>query len=327
MTNTVLVTGGAGYIGSHAVKLLRDRGDSVVVIDNLSYGHKDALPMDVPFYEGDIADAPLLATIFKTHRIDAVMHFAAFTYVGESMTEPLKYYRNNFAAPLTLIQATLDSGCRKFIFSSTCATYGEPDYVPIDELHPQRPINPYGKSKLMLETALTDCGRAFGLQSVFLRYFNVAGADPNGCIGEEHNPETHLIPLVIDAALGKRESVSVFGTDYDTPDGTCIRDYVHVVDLCDAHLLALDYLNASKPSAAFNLGTGAGFSVREIINAVKAVSGKPVRVIETARRPGDPPKLIANSKKAKDILGWSPKYDDVRVTVETAWNYHRQRRG
>ena len=319
---TLLVTGGAGYIGSHTVKHLLERGEKIVVLDNLVFGHLDALPLDrVTFVKGDMADAVLIEKLFAEHKPEAVLHFAAFAYVGESVTDPIKYYRNNVAAPLVVLDAMQRHGTRKFIFSSTCATYGNPQKMPMDETHPQEPVNAYGASKLMLERVLKDCEIAFGLKSVFLRYFNASGCDPEGAIGEDHNPETHLIPRVLMAATGEIESITVFGEDYDTPDGTCIRDYIHVVDLASAHALALDHLRAGKESTAVNLGTGRGFSVREIINTAEAVTGKRIPVTYGPRRAGDPPQLICAPAKAKAVLGWEAQYKDPRSHIEHAWKW------
>ena len=318
---SILVTGGAGYIGSHCVAALLERGEDVVVVDDLSKGHKAALKGG-RLYVGDVGDAAFLDTVFSKERIDAVIHFAAYSLVGESMTVPDRYFRNNCMAGLTLIQTMVAHKVPYLVFSSTAATFGEPDYTPIDEAHPQLPTNPYGESKLIVEKMLRWCDAAYGLKYVPLRYFNVAGAAPDGSIGEDHRPESHLIPLILQVAQGKREKLSLFGTDYPTPDGTCIRDYIHVCDLIDAHFLALDYLRAGNPSAAFNLGNGKGFSNREIIEAARRVTGHPIPVTEEGRRPGDPAVLIASSRKAMDVLGWKPKYTDVEDIIATAWNWH-----
>ena len=323
MTSTpksILVVGGAGYIGSHTVRMLADQGLSVIVLDNLVYGHRDAIVNDsVVLVEGDLGDDDTLERLFTEHDIDGVMHFAAFAYVGESVTDPSKYYDNNVARPITLLNAMRRHGCNKFIFSSTCATYGNPDYVPMDENHVQNPINPYGMSKLMLERVLADYDYAYELRYVALRYFNAAGASSDGIIGEDHDPETHLIPLVLDAADGRREHITVFGTDYPTPDGTCIRDYIHILDLARAHVLALDYLRQNKPSFACNLGTGVGHSVKEVIDVAEAVTGKKVPVVYGDRRDGDPPELVAAPAKAKEILGWEAEYKDLHEVIRTAW--------
>jgi UDP-glucose 4-epimerase len=324
---TVLVTGGAGYIGSHAVKALLQAGYQVLILDNLVYGHRDLVEqvLQVKLIEGDIEDRPLLDHLFQTHKIEAVMHFSAYAYVGESVTDPDKYYRNNVVATLTLLEAMLAASIKKFVFSSTCATYGVPKFIPITEDHPQNPINPYGATKLMVERILSDFDVAYGLKSVCFRYFNAAGADPSGLLGEDHNPETHLIPLVLQTALGQRQSISIFGTDYPTPDGTCIRDYIHVSDLADAHILGLEYLLKGGESNVFNLGNGNGFSVREVIAAAQEVTGRNISVQECDRRPGDPPSLIGSSEKARKILGWQPIYPDIKDIVTHAWNWHQKR--
>lgn len=319
---TILVTGGAGYIGSHTVRMLVKTGYSVIVLDNLVYGHVDAIvDHQAQLIEGELSDAELLNRIFEEHSIYAVMHFAAYTYVGESVEQPAKYYTNNFAAPLILLECMLKHNCSYFIFSSTCATYGDPEYVPMDEKHPQKPINPYGSSKYFLERVLSDYDKAYGIKSIMLRYFNAAGADEDGMIGEDHDPETHLIPLVLQAAQGLRDNITIYGTDYDTPDGTCIRDYIHVNDLADAHLLALEYLFAGNDSTAFNLGTGQGASVREVISAAETAAGLKVRVVEGERRAGDPPRLVASPSKAKEILGWQPKYTQLEDIIRSAWQF------
>lgn len=324
---TILVTGGAGYIGSHAVQALLKAGYQVVILDNLVYGHRDLVEqvLQVKLIIGDIEDRSLLDDLFQTYEIAAVMHFSAYAYVGESVTNPAKYYRNNVVATLTLLEAMLAASIKNFVFSSTCATYGVPKFIPITEDHPQNPINPYGSTKLMVERILSDFDVAYGLKSVCFRYFNAAGADPSGLLGEDHHPETHLIPLVLQTALGKRESISIFGTDYSTPDGTCIRDYIHVNDLADAHVLGLEYLLQSGESDVFNLGNGNGFSVREIIAAAKEVTDINIPVQECNRRPGDPPVLIGSSDKAKSILGWQPQYPEIKDIVSHAWNWHRKR--
>lgn len=327
MTTTILVTGGAGYIGSHAVKALAQQGYNVVILDNLVYGHQDIInsAFDAKLIVGDIGDRSLLDQIFAEHSIQAVMHFAAYAYVGESVQNPAKYYRNNVVGTLTLLEAMLAAEVNKIVFSSTCATYGVPETVPIDENQPQAPINPYGMSKLMVEKLLADFDNAYGLKSVIFRYFNAAGADPDGLLGEDHNPETHLIPLVLLTALGQRESINVFGTDYPTPDGSCIRDYIHVSDLADAHVLGIKYLLNSGDSQIFNLGNGNGFSVKEVIETARTVTGQPIPVEECDRRPGDPPILVGSSEKAQEILGWKPKYSKLQDMIGTAWNWHQKR--
>ena len=316
----ILVVGGAGYIGSHTVRQLIDGGRKVVVLDNLVYGHRESLVDDgVIFVEGDLGDRETLDRVFAAHDIAAVMHFAAFAYVGESVTEPAKYYQNNLAAPLVLLDAMREHGCNIFIFSSTCATYGNPEYVPIDEQHPQNPINPYGASKLMLERVLADYSHAYGLKYAALRYFNASGCSLDGKIGEDHNPETHLIPLVLEAAAGTRPHITVFGTDYPTPDGSCIRDYIHVDDLARAHILAIDKLDAGAESFQCNLGTGIGHSVKELIAAAEQVTGSTIPVVYGERRPGDPPELVAAPAKAKELLGWEAEYKDLEMILKTAW--------
>ncbi len=330
MTNpTILVTGGAGYIGSHAVLALRESGYEVVILDNLIYGHRDIVEtvLKVEFIEGDIADRALLNQIFKTREFAAVMHFAAYAYVGESMGQPAKYYRNNVAGTLTLLEAMCDAGIKNFVFSSTCATYGVPQQIPIPENEPKQPINPYGMSKLMVEHILDDFDRAYGLRSVRFRYFNAAGADPQGRLGEDHTPETHLIPLILLTALGKRESISIYGTDYDTPDGTCIRDFIHVTDLAQAHVLGLEYLLKGGNTEVFNLGNAQGFSIKEVIEAARTVTGHPIPVTLAERRPGDPGTLVGSGEKAKQILGWQPQYPDLETILKHAWQWHQKRQG
>jgi UDP-glucose 4-epimerase len=327
--STVLVTGGAGYIGSHAVLALHQAGYRVIVLDNLVYGHRDLIEkaLKVDFMEGDIGDRLLLNNLFQQYSIDAVMHFAAYAYVGESVNNPAKYYRNNVVGTLTLLEAMVAAGVNKIVFSSTCATYGVPKTVPISEDHPQAPINPYGTSKLMVEQILQDFDVAYGLKSVRFRYFNAAGADPEGRLGEDHNPETHLIPLVLQTALGLRESISVFGTDYSTPDGTCIRDYIHVSDLADAHVLGINHLLQGGSSEVFNLGNGNGFSVKQVIEAARTVTGQPIPVIEGDRRPGDPSALVGSAVKAREVLGWAPQYSDIEDMIRHAWAWHQHRHG
>lgn len=324
---TILVTGGAGYIGSHAVLALQQAGYGVIVLDNLVYGHRDIVEkvLQVELVIGDTGDRPLLDQVFATHRIDAVMHFAAYAYVGESVSDPEKYYRNNFVGTLTLLEAMRSASVNRFVFSSTCATYGVPNTVPIPEDHSQNPINPYGATKLMIERVLQDFDKAYDFKSVCFRYFNAAGADPNGRLGEDHNPETHLIPLVLLTALGKRESVSIFGTDYPTPDGTCIRDYIHVTDLAQAHVLGLEYLMKGGETAVFNLGNGNGFSVKEVIETARQITGHPIPAVERDRRPGDPPALVGSSDRARTLLGWNPQYADLNQILTHAWNWHQRR--
>jgi UDP-glucose 4-epimerase len=317
----ILVTGGAGYIGSHCVAALVERGAEVVVVDNLSKGHRQALKGG-KLYVGDVGDRAFLEHVFQSESIDAVIHFAAFSLVGESMQIPEVYFRNNVTAGLSLIETMIAHKVPYLVFSSTAATFGEPEHVPIVETDRQLPTNPYGESKLIVEKMLKWCDSAHGLKYCALRYFNVAGAWHDGSIGEDHRPESHLIPLILQVAQGKREKLSLFGTDYPTKDGTCVRDYIHVEDLIDAHMLALDYLQAGNPSAAFNLGNGQGFSNREIIQAAREVTGHPIPVVEEGRRPGDPATLIASSKKAMDVLGWQPKYTRVEDIIATAWKWH-----
>ncbi len=327
--STILVTGGAGYIGSHAVLALKQAGYEVVVLDNLVYGHRELVEdvLKVELVMGDTCDHPLLDQLFATRNIAAVMHFAAYAYVGESVTEPAKYYHNNFVGTLTLLEAMLAASVKTFVFSSTCATYGVPNAVPIPENHPQNPINPYGATKLMIERVLQDFDRAYDFKSVCFRYFNAAGADPEGRLGEDHNPETHIIPLVLQTALGKRESVSIFGTDYPTPDGTCIRDYIHVADLAQAHVLGLDYLLKGGETTVFNLGNGNGFSVKEVIEAAQQITGRKIKTVECDRRPGDPPALVGSSDRARTVLGWNPQYADLHTIISHAWNWHQKRHG
>lgn len=318
---SILVTGGAGYIGSHCVAALIDRGVDVIVVDDLSKGHRESLKGG-RLYVGSVADKEFLRGVFERESIEAVIHFAAFSLVGESMTVPEQYFRNNVTAGLSLIETMIEFKVPYLVFSSTAATFGEPERVPIEENDRQFPTNPYGESKLMVEHMLKWCDQAHGLKYCALRYFNVAGARPDGSIGEDHRPETHLIPLILQVAQGKRDKLSLFGTDYPTKDGTCVRDYIHVDDLIDAHVLALDYLRAGNPSTAFNLGNGQGFSNREIVEAARRVTGHPIPVTEEDRRPGDPAVLIASSQKAVEVLGWQPKYTDVEDIIATAWRWH-----
>lgn len=313
----ILITGGAGYIGSHTVRLLIARGHDITVLDNLCYGHKAAVPAD-RLVVADLADA---ARLVEGAGFDAVIHFAAFAYVGESVTDPAKYYTNNLLGSLTLLDACRKHGVGKFVFSSTCATYGVPTSVPITEDEKQQPINPYGNTKLAFERAIADYATAYPFGYCTLRYFNAAGASPDGIIGEDHDPETHLIPLVFQAAMGKRPHVEIFGTDYPTSDGTCVRDYIHVDDLAEAHALALDRLEPGV-QLRYNVGIGRGYSVREVIRTAEAVSGLKVPVKEGHRRPGDPAELVANADKIRRELGWRPRYPELRGIMETAWNWH-----
>jgi len=326
---TILVTGGAGYIGSHAVLALKKAGYEVLILDNLVYGHRDLVEqvLKVELIEGDTGNRDLLDKLFKSRNIAAVMHFSAYAYVGESVSDPAKYYRNNVIGTITLLEAMLAASVKKFVFSSTCATYGVPEIVPIPEDHPQNPINPYGATKLMVERILSDFNEAYDFKSVRFRYFNAAGADPSGLLGEDHNPETHLIPLVLQTALGKRESISIFGTDYPTSDGTCVRDYIHVSDLADAHVLGLEYLLKGGDSTFFNLGNGSGFSVKEVIETARKITGKEIKAVECDRRPGDPPALIGSAKKARTILGWQPQYTSIKDIMTHAWEWHQKRHG
>ena len=323
MTKPILVTGGAGYIGSHVCKALSKAGYTPVTYDSLEYGHEWAVKWG-PLEVGDIQDRTRLDQVIEKYRPEAVMHFAAYAYVGESVENPGKYYRNNVAGTLTLLEALRDNGIKNIIFSSTCATYGIPEYIPLTEEHPQNPINPYGSGKLMIEKMLQDFDTAHGIKSVSLRYFNAAGADPDGDIGEDHTPETHLIPLVLDVALGRSEMIKIFGTDYDTPDGTCIRDYIHVSDLADAHVLALEYLRKKGKTDFFNLGNGNGFSVKEVVDASRVLTGKKIPSKSWERRPGDPAVLIGSSDKARRVLGWRPEYRQMEMIVETAWEWVRK---
>lgn len=318
----IIVCGGAGYIGSHTVRELYRSGYEVLVLDNLIKGHREAIG-DISLVEVDINDKPSLKQVFQKHKFAAVMHFAAYSLVGESVAEPALYYRNNVLGTLNLLEVMLAHGVKRIIFSSTAAVYGEPKEVPITEEHPTRPTNPYGATKLAVEEMLRWFDQAYGLKYISLRYFNACGADESGEIGEDHTPETHLIPLVLQTALGKLPEIRIFGTDYPTPDGTCIRDYIHVNDLAEAHILALEKLLADGQSAVYNLGNGNGFSVREVIRAAEEVVGKPIKVVEGERRPGDPAVLVASSERIKRELGWQPKYQGLKEIIETAWKWHQ----
>lgn len=319
----ILVVGGAGYIGSHMTKLLLDCGHEAVVMDNLSSGFRDAVPGG-EFIKGDLCDRALLDALFSTRRIDGVMHFASFIQVGESVAHPSEYYRNNVANTINLLDAMERHGVKRLIFSSSAAIFGEPRRVPIDEEHPKAPTNPYGRSKWMVEEILADYERAYGLPHTCLRYFNAAGADPSGKLGERHDPETHLIPLALQAAAGRIPSIKVFGSDYDTPDGTCIRDYIHVTDLCRAHLLAMERLMDGAESRAYNLGNGSGFSVREVIDAARRVTARPIAVLEASRREGDPVRLVADAARARRELGWQPQYAALDTIIAHAWAWEQQ---
>jgi len=318
---TVLVTGGAGYVGSHTCKVLAGAGWTPVTYDNLSRGHRDAVRWG-PLVVGDLADRDKLRSAIDRYAPDAIVHFAAYTYVGESVGDPALYYRNNVTGSLALIESAVEAGVRNMVFSSTAATYGNPRYMPLDEDHATQPINPYGRSKLVVEQMLDDADQAYGLRSVALRYFNAAGADPDGEIGEDHDPETHAIPLAIQAALGQRPPFQVFGTDYQTRDGTAIRDYVHVMDLAAAHVRALEYLGKGGATTRCNLGTGSGTSVRELLDAVGRVAGRPVPHVAAPRREGDPAVLVASADRAKAVLGWQPRFAELDRIVETAWRWH-----
>jgi len=318
----VLVTGGAGYIGSHTVKELVKEGHHVVVLDNLSKGHRKAVPESILFEEADIADADRLNAVFRKYDIEAVVHFAAFSLVGESMVDPAQYFRNNVAGSLSLFEAMVKNKIKYIVFSSTAAVYGEPVCCPIMESESKSPTNNYGMSKLMIEQILHSFDAAYGLKHISLRYFNAAGADLSGDIGEDHEPETHLIPLVLKTALGQRDKVLVFGTDYPTSDGTCVRDYIHVTDLADAHILALDFLQKERRSDTFNLGNGQGFSVKEVIDTACSITGRKIPYENTARRAGDPAVLVAGSEKIKNELGWEPKFQDLDTIIEAAWKWH-----
>lgn len=317
---TILVTGGAGYIGSHCCAILTERGYNVVVLDNLAKGHREAVE-GMKLYVGDIADSEITDRVFTENHIDGVMHFAAFSLVGESMKEPYIYYKNNVAGTLELLNAMVKHGVKRIVFSSTAATFGEPAEMPISETTPQNPINTYGDTKLAIERMLLRFGGAYGLQSVRLRYFNVAGAHESGKIGEDHSPETHLIPIILQVAAGKREKLTLYGDDYPTPDGTCVRDYIHVCDLIDAHILAFEYMDKTGESNDFNLGSGGGFSNKQILETARRVTGKPIPAEIGPRRAGDPPTLIASSAKAESVLGWKRRFD-IDGMISTAWKWH-----
>lgn len=320
---TILVLGGAGYIGSHTVKELCDAGENVVVADCLATGHKEAVNKKARFYKGDIRDGAFLDEIFTKEKIDVVMHFCAFSLVGESVVDPIKYYDNNMGGAIMLLKKMHEHGLNKIVFSSTAAVYGEPERVPIMENDKTEPTNPYGETKLSMEKMFKWASKAYGINFVSLRYFNASGADQTGFIGEDHNPETHLIPLILQVPLGKRKFISIFGTDYPTPDGTCIRDYIHVTDLAQAHILAAKYLMAGNNSDIFNLGNGVGFSVKEVIETARKVTGHPIPAKEEGRRAGDPAQLIASSAKAREILGWKPEHDSLEEIIASAWKWHK----
>lgn len=320
---TTLVLGGAGYIGSHMVKRLLEKGETPVVVDNLVTGHRAAVDPQAKFYEGDLADQDFMRNVFKENPdIDVVIHFGAYSLVPESMKKPLKYFDNNVTGLIKLLEVMKEVGVNKLVFSSSAATYGIPDKMPIKETDPQNPINPYGESKLMMEKIMHWADEAYGMKFVALRYFNVAGAWPDGSIGEDHNPETHLMPIILQVVQGKRDKLQIYGDDYNTPDGTNIRDYVHPIDLADAHILAADYLRNGNSSDAFNLGSSTGFSNLEMLKAAREVTGKEIPAEIAGRRGGDPDTLIAASDKARRVLGWNPQYDDVHKLIETAWKWH-----
>lgn len=321
---SILVVGGAGYIGSHMVKRLIEQGQEVVVVDNLSTGHRKAVDEKARFYEGDIRNHVFLKGVFDRENIDTVVHFAAFSIVPESMEKPLKYFDNNTTGMVALLEEMRDHDVKRIIFSSTAATYGVPEKSPIEENDRQAPINPYGESKLMMEKIIRWADQAYGIKFVALRYFNVAGAYPDGSIGEDHGPETHLTPIILQVAAGQRDQLKIFGDDYNTPDGTNVRDYVHVLDLVDAHILAINYLKAGNDSDVFNLGSSTGFSVKQMVEAAREVTGEPIPAEIAERRPGDPDSLIAASQKARDVLQWQPQYDDVKEIIQTAWNWKQQ---
>ena len=320
---SILVLGGAGYIGSHTALELVKAGNDVVIADSLVTGYKSAVPEKARFYQGDLRDLDFLDKLFQQEKIDAVIHFAAYSLVGESVTDPLKYYDNNLYGTKVLLEAMVKNKVDKIVFSSTAATYGEPENIPILESDRTCPTNPYGETKLAMEKMFKWTAEAHGLRYVSLRYFNACGADESGNIGEAHNPESHLIPLILQVPNGKRETISIYGTDYDTPDGTCIRDYIHVTDLAQAHILAVQYLNNGGKSDIFNLGNGVGYSVREVIETARKVTGHPIPATETPRRAGDPARLVASSEKAKKILGWKPVHDSLEEIIASAWNWHK----
>ena len=322
-SDAILVVGGAGYIGSHCVRELKARGHNVVCYDNLTEGHRLAVG-DTPLVVGDLGDEARLDQVFTKTKVEAVFHFAANCYVGESCEDPEKYYFNNVAKTLCLLRAMRRHKVQRFIFSSTAATFGNPVRPAIDETHPQSPINPYGRTKLMVENVLADYAAAYKMQYVALRYFNAAGAAEGGDIGEDHDPETHLIPLVLNVPLGRRESIKIFGDDYPTPDGTCIRDYIHILDLAEAHILGLEYLRKGGASGGFNLGNGKGYSVREVIKTAEEIVGKPIKADVVARRAGDPAILIADYSRAREVLGWKQRYGDLKTIIRTAWEWHRK---
>ena len=319
----ILVLGGAGYIGSHTALELVKAGNEVVIADNLVTGYRKAIPEGAKFYEGDLRDFDFLNKLFQQEKIDAVIHFAAYSLVGESVTNPLKYYDNNLYGTKVLLEAMVKNNVGRIVFSSTAATYGEPENIPILETDRACPTNPYGETKLAMEKMFKWTAEAHGLRYVSLRYFNACGADESGIIGEAHNPESHLIPLILQVPNGKRETISIYGTDYDTPDGTCIRDYIHVTDLAQAHILAVQYLNNGGKSDIFNLGNGVGYSVREVIETARKVTGHPIPATETSRRAGDPARLVASSEKAKSVLGWKPVHDSLEEIIASAWNWHK----
>lgn len=321
---SILICGGAGYIGSHINKELNRQGYDTIVFDNLVYGHREAVKWGT-FIKGDLAEVSDIEAVFINHKIDAVFHFAAYAYVGESVANPEKYYYNNVVNTLNLLSVMRKYDCKRIIFSSTCATYGEPERIPITEDMPQNPINPYGKTKLIVENLLKDYQNAYGFKFVVLRYFNAAGADPDGEIGESHNPETHLIPLVLDVASGARKDIKVYGTNYDTYDGSCVRDYIHVSDLAEAHVLSLHYLEDGGDSDFFNLGNERGTSVLDVINCVRHVTGRDFKIICAKRRAGDPANLIGSSEKAKRVLRWNPKFSDIETIIRHAWKWHESK--
>ena len=322
--SSILVTGGAGYIGSHTVKELMRHGHDVVVFDNLSTGHREFVLTD-KFVEGDLLDPDSLRTCFDRFSFDSVLHFAALTSVPDSVRDPQRYYQTNLIGGLNLLQVMLEHDVKNLIFSSSAAIYGSPEKIPIPEEHPKNPESPYGRTKWVFEQILEDYGRAYGLRSISLRYFNAAGSDPSGAIGEWHDPESHLIPIVLEVAQGKRKQIEIYGTDYDTPDGTCIRDFIHVSDLAEAHVLALQHLHGGSPSAAYNLGTGVGHSVREVVDVCRAVTNLKIQATEAPRRPGDPAQLVANPSRAERELRWKARFRDLQTVVETAWKWQRSR--